>query len=77
MTTYILTVDESEEKAIRALAEALKINFQIMSEADEDVALSFAMEKGKKYGRLSDDEAKGFLDGLGKRKFGLTGVSPK
>ena len=66
MKTYLLTVDESQEKAIRALAEALKIDLQIMSEADEDVALSLAMEEGKKYGRLSDDEAKVFLDGLGK-----------
>ena len=66
MKTYLLTVDESREKAIRALAEALKIDLQIVSEADEDVALSLAMDEEKKYGRLSDDEAKVFLDGLGK-----------
>ena len=66
MKTYILTADESQEEAISALAKALKIDLQIMNETDEDLALSMAMEGGKKYGRLSDDEAKAFLDNLGK-----------
>ena len=66
MKTYILTADESQEEAISALAKALKIDLQIMNETDEDLALSMAMEEGKKYGRLSDDEAKAFLDNLGK-----------
>ena len=66
MKTYILTVDESQEEVIRSLAKALKIDLQIMNEADEDLALSMAVEEGKKYGRLSTDETKAFLDKLGK-----------
>ena len=66
MKTYILTVDETQEDVIRALAKALKINIQSISEADEDNALWLAMEEGKKYGRLSEDDSKSFLDNLGK-----------
>ena len=66
MKTYILTSDESQEEVISALAKALKIDLQIMSETDEDLALSLAMEEGKKQGRLSTDETKHFLDNLGK-----------
>jgi len=66
MKTYILTLDESQEEVMRALAKALKIDLQLINEADEDKALLMAMEEGKKYGRLSDDESKSFLDSLGK-----------
>jgi len=66
MKTYILTLDESQEEVIKALAKALKINIQSISETDEDNALWLAMEEGKKYGRLSKDEGRYFLDNLGK-----------
>lgn len=66
MKTYILTLDESQEDVMRALAKALKIDFQLINEADEDKALLLAMEEGKKYGRLSDDEINSLIDNLGK-----------
>lgn len=66
MKTYILTLDESQEDVIQALAKALKIDLHLINEADEDKALLIAMEEGKKYGRLSEDESKSFLDSLGK-----------
>ena len=66
MKTYILTLDESQEDVMRALAKALKIDFQLINEADEDKALLLAMEEGKKYGRLSDDESNSLIDNLGK-----------
>jgi hypothetical protein len=66
MKTFLLTLDESQEDVIRALAKALKIDLQQIAESDEDIALSKAMEEGKKYGRLSDDESKSFLDDLNK-----------
>ncbi len=66
MKTYILTLDESQEDVIRALAKALKIDLQLINEEDEDKALLMAMEEGKKYGRLSEGDSKSFLDSLGK-----------
>ena len=66
MKTIILTVDESQEEVIRVLAKALNIDISAIDEADEDKALTQAMEEGKKYGRLSEEEMKSFLDGLGK-----------
>lgn len=66
MKTYILTLDESQEDVIKALAKALKIDIQSVSEADEDNALWIAMEDGKKYGRLGEKESKSLLDSLGK-----------
>ncbi len=66
MKTYLLTLDESQENVIQALAKALKIDLQLISESDEEKALAIAMEDGKKYGRLSKDERKSFLDNLGK-----------
>ncbi|HEY9487167.1 MAG TPA: hypothetical protein VIQ51_02475 [Chryseosolibacter sp.] len=66
MKTYILTLDESQEEVIKALAKALKFEFQLVSEADEDIALLKAMEEGKKYGRLSEEEGRSFLDQLGR-----------
>ncbi len=66
MKTYILTLDESQEDVIKALAKALKIDIQSVSEGDEDTALWLAMEEGKKYGRLSEKEGQDFLDSLGK-----------
>lgn len=66
MKTFMLTLDESQEEVIRVLAKALKIEIQVVGEKDEDQALTIAMEEGKKYGRLSEDEAKSFLDSLGK-----------
>ncbi len=65
MKTYILTLDESQEDLIQALAKALKIDLQVINEADEDQALLLAMEDGKKYGRLSEVDSKSFLDSLG------------
>ena len=65
MKTYILTLDESQEDVIQALAKALKIDLQVINEADEDQALLLAMEDGKKYGRLSEAESKSILDSLG------------
>lgn len=59
-------MDESQKNVIRALAKALKIDIQSISEADEDNALWLAMEEGKKYGRLSEGDSKSFLDNLGK-----------
>lgn len=66
MKTYILTLDESQEDVMRALAKALKIDLQLINESDEDKAMLIAMEEGKKYGRLSEDESKSLLDSLGK-----------
>ena len=66
MKTYLLTLDESQEDVIKALAKALKIDLQIIAEAEEDTALLMAMEEGKKYGRLSEDDGKSFLDKLAK-----------
>lgn len=66
MKTYILTLDETQEEVIKALAKALKIDIQSITEADEDKALWLAMEDGKKYGRLGEKEAQFFLDDLGK-----------
>ena len=65
MKTYILTADESQEEVISALAKALKIDLQLLSDMDEDKGLMMAMEEGKKYGRLSSEESKSFLDSLG------------
>ena len=56
----MLTLDESQEEVIRALAKALKIEIQVIGDKDEDQALTLAMEEGKKYGRLSEDETKSF-----------------
>jgi energy-converting hydrogenase A subunit M len=66
MKTFILTLDEPQEDVIKALAKALKIDIQIIDDADEDRALFIAMEDGKRYGRLSEVESKTFLDSLGK-----------
>jgi hypothetical protein len=44
----------------------LQIDTEVFSENDEDVALSTAMEDGKKYGRLTEKETADFLDELGK-----------
>ncbi len=66
MKTYILTLDESQEDVILALAKALKIDLHLINESDEDNALLMAMEEGKKYGRLSEDDSKTFLDSLSK-----------
>ncbi len=35
MKTYILTLDESQEDVILALAKALKIDLQLINEVDE------------------------------------------
>ncbi len=66
MKTYVLKIDESQQEVIDALVKALKIETEIFTEADEDAALSIAMEDGKKYGRLSEKESQSFLDNLGK-----------
>lgn len=66
MKTYILTVDDAQDEVIKVLAKALKIDVQELTEEKENESLLMAMEEGKKYGRLSDDEAKSFLEGLGK-----------
>ena len=66
MKTYVLKIDESQQEVIDALVKALKIEAEIFTEADEDIALTLAMEEGKKYGRLSENEANSFLDNLGK-----------
>ena len=66
MKTYILNINEEQEKAVQALIKELKIDVEILSEQDEDLALSMAMEEGKKYGRLFGEEAKKFIEGLGK-----------
>ncbi|KXK25615.1 MAG: hypothetical protein UZ12_BCD005001596 [Bacteroidetes bacterium OLB12] len=66
MKTYVLKLDETQEEAVLAIVKTLKIEFEIYSDADEDVALTIAMEEGKKYGRLSDKETSSFLENLGK-----------
>ena len=66
MKTYLLNLDESQEDVIKALAKALKIDIQLINEADEDKALLIAMEEGKKYGRLSEEQGKSFIDSLDK-----------
>ena len=66
MKTYVLKIDESQQEVIDALVKALKIDAEIFTEADEDIALTLAMEEGKKYGRLSDKESNSFRDNLGK-----------
>jgi hypothetical protein len=65
MKTFVLTLDDSQEKAIKALARELKLDMIELTEKDEDQALMMAMEEGKKYGRLSDEEAGSFLKKLG------------
>lgn len=66
MKTYLLKIDDSQEDVIKALVKALKIETEVFSEDDEDKALSMAMEEGKKYGRLSGNEAELFIKNLGK-----------
>lgn len=66
MKTYLLKIDDSQEEVINALVKALKIETEVFSEADEDKALSIAMEEGKKYGRLSSEETELFIKNLGK-----------
>jgi hypothetical protein len=51
---------------IKALAKALKIDIQSITETDEDNALWLAMEEGKKSGRLGEKEGQACLDELGK-----------
>lgn len=65
MKTIFLTVDETQEEVIKALAKALKLDVVELTEKDEDVSLSIAMEEGMKYGRMTDAEAKSFLKKLG------------
>jgi hypothetical protein len=65
MKTILLTLDESQEEVIKALAKALKLEIVELTEKDEDISLSLAMEEGKKYGRMTDEEAKSFLKKLG------------
>ncbi len=62
----MLKIDESQQEVIDALVKALKIEAEIFTDSDEDVALTMAMEDGKKYGRLSEQETQSFLDKLGK-----------
>lgn len=66
MKTYLLKIDDSQEEVIKALVKALKIETEVFSEADEDTALSIAMEEGKKYGRLTDKETELFIKNIGK-----------
>ncbi|MFN6087581.1 MAG: hypothetical protein ACK47E_02425 [Cyclobacteriaceae bacterium] len=66
MKTYILKIEESQEDLLNALVKTLQIDTEVFSENDEDVALSTAMEDGKKYGRLTEKETADFLDELGK-----------
>ncbi len=66
MKTYLLTLDDSQEDVIQALAKALKMDLQLINEEHEDKGLLIAMEEGKKYGRLSEKKGKTFLDSLGK-----------
>ena len=66
MKTYVLKIDESQQELIDALVKTLKIETEIFTESDEEKALSLAMEDGKKYGRLTDQETQAFLDNLGK-----------
>lgn len=66
MKTYLLKLDESQEEVVQALIKALKIETEIFSDGDEDIALSMAMEEGKNYGRLSAEEQKDFIKNLGK-----------
>ena len=66
MKTYVLKIDESQQEVIDALVKALKIEAEIFTDSDEDVALTMAMEDGKKYGHLSEQETQSFLDKLGK-----------
>lgn len=61
----MLTLDESQEEVIKALAKALKLEIIELTEKDEDTGLTIAMEAGKKYGRMTDDEAGSFLKSLG------------
>jgi len=65
MRTYILTLDESQEAVILALAKVLKMDLHLINESDEDYALLKAMEEGKKDGRLSAEDSKSFTDILG------------
>lgn len=62
MKTYLLKIDESQQEVIDALVKALKIEAEIFTDSDEDVTLAMAMEDGKKYGRLSEQETQSFLD---------------
>ncbi len=66
MKTFLLTLTESQEEVIKALAKALQFDLQPISETEEDDALLKAMEEGKTYGRLSEGEANSFQENLGK-----------
>jgi len=61
MKTIMLTLDESQEEVIKAF----KLEIVEFTEKDEDMGLTMAMEEGKKYGRMTDDEASSFLKKLG------------
>ena len=63
MKAIMLTLDESQ--VIMALAKALKLEIVELTEKDEDLGLTMAMEEGKKYGRMSDEESISFLKKLG------------
>jgi hypothetical protein len=65
MKTYMLTLNEEQENLIKELAKALKIELEEISEEAEERALLMAMEEGKKYGRLTDEQSKSFIEGLG------------
>ncbi|MBI1768559.1 MAG: hypothetical protein HYR67_09310 [Bacteroidetes bacterium] len=65
MKTIMLTLDESQEEVIKALAKALKLEIVELTEKDEDLGLTMAMEEGKKYGRMSEEESDSFLKKLG------------
>lgn len=66
MKTYLITVDEPQEDVIIALAKALNFDMTLVDETAEDKAMLKAMEEGKRYGRLSEEEGKDFLENLGK-----------
>ncbi len=66
MKTFVLTLDDTQEEVIQALAKALKLDMVELSQEAEDQSLMVAMEDGKKYGRLSEAETDAFLKKLGK-----------
>ena len=47
MKTFLLTLTESQEEVIKALAKALQFDLQPISETEEDGALLKAMRKEK------------------------------
>jgi hypothetical protein len=66
MTFIVTPKNKKEEKVLKAFLNSLQIGFH--SEAEEDVALYNAMQKGRKSALLSKTEKVDFIKRLKKAK---------